>query len=117
MAKEQPRKAVSTHQTDLDMKLLISLVTYKTSTHKTKNVKMWGGIYTCSLICCSRVSPASSSPQPNYVTDLMHWLYDKHHYYHQHLKMASDWLKTCYDHLANSQQFHEREQIWLYHPL
>jgi hypothetical protein len=49
------------------------------------------------------------------VADLVDWLYDIHHYAHQHLKVASDWMKACYDHLANSVGFQEREQVWLYH--
>jgi thymidylate synthase len=39
-----------------------------------------------------------------------------HNYARQHLKMASDWMKTRYDKLANSAGYQESDRVWLYHP-
>jgi hypothetical protein len=34
----------------------------------------------------------------------------------QHLKLASDWMKTRYDKLANSASYQEGDRVWLYRP-
>jgi hypothetical protein len=38
------------------------------------------------------------------------------HYGRQHLKLASDWMKTWYDKLANSTSYQEGDRVWLYCP-
>jgi hypothetical protein len=40
--------------------------------------------------------------------------HDTHSYDSQHLKLASDRMKMCYDHLANSAGYQEGNQVWLY---
>jgi hypothetical protein len=47
------------------------------------------------------------------VTDHLH---DIHIYAREHLKLASDRMKTRYDKLANSTGFHEDDRVWLYRP-
>jgi hypothetical protein len=39
-----------------------------------------------------------------------------HRYARQHLKMASDWMKTRYDKLANSAGYQQGDRVWLYRP-
>jgi hypothetical protein len=43
-------------------------------------------------------------------------LHNIHNYARQHLKLASDQLKTRYDKLANSAGYQEGDRVWLYRP-
>jgi hypothetical protein len=43
-------------------------------------------------------------------------LHDIHNYARQHLKLASDHMKTCYDRLVNGAGYHEGNRVWHYHP-
>jgi hypothetical protein len=60
--------------------------------------------------------PDKEQPTTDYMVDLMEWLHDIHHYDHQHLKVASNHMNACYNHLVNSVGFQERDKVWLYHP-
>jgi hypothetical protein len=55
-------------------------------------------------------------PTTDYAADLVDHLHDIHNYARQHLKMASDRMKTRYDKLANSAGYQEGDRVWLYHP-
>jgi hypothetical protein len=44
-------------------------------------------------------------------------LHDIHLYAGQHLKLASDRMKTRYYKLANSSGYHEGDRVWLYYPI
>jgi hypothetical protein len=50
-------------------------------------------------------SPDKEQPTSDYMVDLMEWLHDIHNYDHQHLKVASNQMNTCYNHLVNSVGF------------
>jgi hypothetical protein len=52
----------------------------------------------------------------DYAADLVERLRDIHHYAHQHLKVASDRMKTCYNHMAYSARFQKGDQVWLFYP-
>jgi hypothetical protein len=43
-------------------------------------------------------------------------IHDIHDYARQHLKLASDRMKTQYDKLANSAGYHEGDWVWLFRP-
>jgi hypothetical protein len=62
------------------------------------------------------VPPGKELPTTDYATDLVDHLHDIHYYARQHLKMASDRMKTRYDKLANSAGYHEGDRVWLYRP-
>jgi hypothetical protein len=47
---------------------------------------------------------------------LVDQLYNIHNYARQNLKLASDWIKTRYDKLANSASYQEGNRVWLYRP-
>jgi hypothetical protein len=53
--------------------------------------------------------PDKERPTTNHAADLVDHLHDIHHYASQHLKLASDRMKTRYDKLANCAGYHECE--------
>jgi hypothetical protein len=59
-------------------------------------------------------------PTIDYATNHVEQLHNNHYYACQHLKIASDALKTRCDRLANSAGFQEeeeeKEEAWLYRP-
>jgi hypothetical protein len=69
-------------------------------------------IYNVTCHSESGVPPGKELPTTNYATDLADHLHDIHNYGHQHLKVASDWLKTQYDKLANF----AGNRVWIYRP-
>jgi hypothetical protein len=62
------------------------------------------------------VPPDKKLPTTDYATDLVDHLHDIHNYARQHLKLASDRMKTRYDKLANSAVYHKGDIVWLYRP-
>jgi hypothetical protein len=60
--------------------------------------------------------PDKEWPTINHMADLVDHLHNIHNYAHQHLKLASDQMKTRYDKLANCAGYHEGDRMWLYHP-
>jgi hypothetical protein len=44
------------------------------------------------------------------------YLHDIHDYARQHMKLASDRIKTWYEKLANYEDYHKGDRVWLYHP-
>jgi hypothetical protein len=58
--------------------------------------------------------PDKERPATEYAADLVAHIHDIHDYARQHLKMASDRMKTWYDKLANSAGYHEGDRVWLY---
>jgi hypothetical protein len=51
-----------------------------------------------------------------HVADHMDWLHDIPNYTHEHLNLANDKMRTCYDHLANSANYKEGDQFRLHRP-
>jgi hypothetical protein len=57
-------------------------------------------------------SPDKEQPITDYMTALVEWLNDIHHYAHHHLKAASNKMKAHYDYcLSNSARFQEAGQV------
>jgi len=59
--------------------------------------------------------PQTRKSMTDYKGDLVKRLYI-HHLAHEHLKLTSDQMKACYNQLANSAGFQERDSVWLYCP-
>jgi hypothetical protein len=60
--------------------------------------------------------PGKEQPTIYHAADLVGHLHDIHRYACQHLKLASDRMKTRYDKLASCTGYHEGNRVWLYHP-
>jgi len=63
-----------------------------------------------------RVPPDKEQSTTDYIAALVERLHDIHQFAHQHLKVASDRMKACYDQLTNSAGFQVGNRVWLYHP-
>jgi hypothetical protein len=63
------------------------------------------------------IPPDKEQPTTDLAADLVDHLHDIHHYAHQHLKLASDQMKTRYNKLANSTSYNEGNRMWLYRPI
>jgi hypothetical protein len=59
------------------------------------------------------VPPDKELPTTDYAADLVDHLHDIYNYARQHLKLASDRMKTRYDKLANSAGHHEGNSVAL----
>jgi hypothetical protein len=64
----------------------------------------------------NKLPEENEEKQEDYETDVVDHLHDIHNYAWQHLKLASDRIKTRYDKLANSAGYHEGDRVWLYRP-
>jgi hypothetical protein len=60
--------------------------------------------------------PDKGRATTEHAADLVAHIHDIHDYARQHLKLASDRMKTRYDKLANSAGYHEGDRVWLYRP-
>jgi hypothetical protein len=60
--------------------------------------------------------PGKERPTTEHAADLVDHLHNLQDYARQHLKLASDRMKTRYDKSANSAGYHEEDRVWLYHP-
>jgi hypothetical protein len=91
------RKFVS-HQGDLDEGLPLFLLAYRASTHNTTGLTPASLVFgrelrlPCDLLF--GVPPDKERPTTDYVGDLVDHLHDIHNYVCQHLKLASDRMKT-----------------------
>jgi hypothetical protein len=52
-------------------------------------------------------------PTNNHVANLVDHLHNIHKYACQHLQLASDWMKTRYDRLANCMGYHNGDKVGL----
>ena len=50
----------------------------------------------------------------DYTAALVEQLHDINHFACQHLKVASDRMKACFEQLANSACFQVGDRVWLY---
>jgi len=62
----------------------------------------------------SGAPPDKERSTTDYTADLVERLHDNHHIARQDLKVARDWMKACYDQLANSAGFQEGDRVWQY---
>jgi hypothetical protein len=60
--------------------------------------------------------PDKEWPTIDKVADVVDWVHDIHSYTHQLLKLASDWMKTQFDFLANCVGYQMGDIVWLYRP-
>jgi hypothetical protein len=106
------RKVVALQRRDWDTRLLIFLLAYRASTHESTGVtpasvvlgrELW---LACDLLFLA--PPDNERPTINHAIDLSDHLHDIHYYTRQHLKLASDRIKTRYD------RYQECGKMWLY---
>jgi hypothetical protein len=57
--------------------------------------------------------PNRKRPTIDHVANFVDHLHDIHSYACQHLKLASDWMKTHYNRLANCTGYYEGDKVWL----
>jgi hypothetical protein len=111
---------VASHHRDWDERLPLFLLAYRASTHDTTGLAPAKPVFgrelrlPCDLLF--GVPPNKELPTTDYATDLVDHLYDIDSYARQHLKLASDWMKTLYDKLANFAGYHEGDRVWFYRP-
>jgi hypothetical protein len=60
--------------------------------------------------------PDKEWPTTDHAANLVGLLHDIQYYAHQHLKLASDWMRTWSDKLANSTSYQEGKGVWIYRP-
>jgi hypothetical protein len=117
---EHLRKVVASHQRDWDERVPLFLLAYRASTHDTTGLTpaklMFGRELRLPCDLLFGVPPDKELPTTDYATDLVDHLHDIHNYARQHLKLASDRMKTRYDKLAKSAGYHEGNRVWLYRP-
>jgi hypothetical protein len=111
---------VTSHQRDWDERLPLFLLAYGASTHGTMRSTptrlVFRQEFRLPCVLLFGALPDKERPTTNQVADLVDHLHDIHNYAPQHLKLASDWMKTWYDKLASSAGYHECNRVWLYHP-
>jgi hypothetical protein len=117
---EHLRKVVASHQRDWDERLSLFLLAYRASIHDTTGSTPACLVFGRELrLPCDLLFGApldKERPTTDHAADLVGQLHDIHNYARQHLKLASDRMKTRYDKLANSAGYHEGERVWLYRP-
>jgi hypothetical protein len=115
---EHLRKVVTSHQRDWYEGLQLFLLAYRTSTHDMRGLTPASLVFgrelrlPCDLLF--GVPPDKERPTTDYAADLVDYLQDIHQYTRQHLKLASEWMKTRYHKLANSAGYQEGDSVWLY---
>jgi hypothetical protein len=68
----------------------------------------------CNLLF--EAPPDKERPAIDHVANLVDHLHDINNFPRQHLKLASDRIKTHYDKLANGAGYHKDDRVWLYRP-
>jgi hypothetical protein len=111
-------RPVSLHQWDCDARLPIFLFAYRASTHDTMDLTPASLVFRtelqqpCDLLFGE--PPDKERPTINHAANFVDHLHDIQNYACQHQKLASDWVKTHYDRLANSMGYHKDDKVWLY---
>jgi hypothetical protein len=112
---EQLRKVFASHQRDWDERVPLFLRAYSASTHDTTGLTpaklMFGRELRLPCDLLFGVPPGKELPTTDYATDFVDHLHDIHNYARQHLKLASDRMKTRQDKLANSAGYHEGDRV------
>jgi predicted small metal-binding protein len=103
--KEHLRKVVALHQRNWDARLPMFLLTYRASTHDTTSLAAasleLGRELHLPYDLLFGASPDKERPTIGHASKLVDHLHDTHNYARQHLKLASERMKTLYDRLAN----------------
>jgi hypothetical protein len=117
---EHLRKVVAPHERDWNERLLLFLLAYRALTHDTTGLTPARLVFgrelrlPCDLLCGT--PPDKERPTADHAADLVDHLHCIHNYARQHLKLASDRMKTRYDKLTNSAGYQEGDRAWLYRP-
>jgi hypothetical protein len=107
---EHLRKVVSTPQRDWDKRLLIFPLAYRALTHETTGITPAKMVFGRRLrLPCDLLFGAPLDKEESTTDSAVKFSV------RQHLKVASDRMKTHYDRLANSAGFQEGDRVWLYH--
>jgi hypothetical protein len=119
-AEEHLRMVVALHQRDWDARLPLFLSAYRASTHNTAGLTPASLAFERELqLPCDLLSGAPPNKERLTIThaaNLVGHLHDIHNDACQHLKVASDQMKTHYDKLANCAGYHKGDKVWFYHP-
>jgi hypothetical protein len=117
---EHLQKVVASHQRDWDKRLPLFLLAYRASTHDTTGLTpaslSFGREHRLPCDLLFGAPPDKERPTTEHAADLVAHIHDIHDYAHQHLKLASDRMKTRYDKTANSAGYYEGDRVWLYRP-
>jgi hypothetical protein len=117
---EHLQKVVSSIQKDWDAMLPLFLLAYRASTHDTTGFTPAGLLFGREIRLPSDLlfgtPPDKERPTIEHAANLVHHLIGIHNYARQHLRLASNRMKTRYDKLANCVGYHEGDRVWLYRP-
>jgi hypothetical protein len=99
----------------LGQRLSLFLLAKGASMHDTKSWTLASLVFRrepqlpCNLLF--QAPPNKEQPTINHAVKFVDHLHDIHYYACQHLKPASDRMKTCYDRLANCTGYHEGVKV------
>jgi hypothetical protein len=117
---EHLREVVSSNQKDWDAMLPLSLLDYGESTHDTTGFTPANLLFGRELRLPSDLlfgtPPDKERPTIEHAANLVDHLRDIHNYARQHLRLASNRMKTLYDKLSNCAGYQESDRVWLYRP-
>jgi hypothetical protein len=93
---------------------------YRAATHDTMGITLASPVFGRELRLpydlLFGAPPDKGRLTTDIAADLVGHLRDIHNNAHQHLKLASDWMKTRYTKLANSAGYQEGDRVWLFRP-
>jgi hypothetical protein len=117
---EHLRKVVTFNQKDWDAMLSLFLLASRASTHDTTGFTPASLLFGRELRLPSDLlfgTPSNKErPTIELAANLVDHLRDIHNYARQHLRLASNRMKTRYDKMANCAGYHEGDRVWLYRP-
>jgi hypothetical protein len=117
---EHLRKVVASNQKDWNTMLPLFLLAYRASIHDTTGFTPASLLFGRELRLPSDLlfgtPPDKERPTIEHAANLVDHLRDIHNYARQHLRLASNRMKTRYDKLANCTGYQEGDKVWLYRP-
>jgi transposase InsO family protein len=112
---EQLRKVIASNQKDWDAMLPLFLLAYWASMHDTTGFTPASLLFGRELRLPSnllfRTPPDKEQPTIEHAANLVDHLRDIHNYARQHLRLASNRMKTRYDKLANCVGYQEGDRV------
>jgi hypothetical protein len=112
-------KVIASHQRDWDTRLPIFLLAYRASAHDTTGLNSASLLFGRELrLPWNLVFGASPRQRTTHSQSCRKFSGPPiwHPQLCQHLKLASNQMKTCYDILANCTGYQEGDNVWLYCP-
>jgi hypothetical protein len=117
---EHLRKVVASHQGDSVARLPIFFHAYRAPTHNTTGLTptnlVFGRELRLPIELLFGAPLVKEQPTIDHADDLVDRLHIIHNYARQHLKLASDRMKTRYKRAAYCSGYHEGDNMWLYRP-